>query len=131
MVGLKPAEFSDAEKGAHDLTPDQEEQLKEVVHEAGLRARSEGQMVATQAQRLFYEYWNAGGHDAPLQDGITQFKKCINMAEEIRKVVTQNFAVRVKRLDEALRKKYSGTDGISRIIQVGSKEWESWRLPEM
>ena len=126
MTSLKPAEFSNPDGGklnAGDLTPDQTKMLKEAVHEAGLKATSESQMVSTQAQRLFYEYWNSGGHSQGFDKGKDQFRKCMRMAEEIRQIVTQDFAARVKKHDDALRGQFK------HIIQPGSRLWEDWRLP--
>lgn len=107
------------------LTPEQEEKIQGAVYEAGLRAKAEGQMVASQAQRLFYEYWNSGGHDAPLKEGIDHFKKCMNMADEMRKVVTDDFSQRVSEFDKEMRDKYKD----SKIILPSAAEWESWRPP--
>lgn len=106
-----------------NLTPEQEKKIKDSIYEAGIKAKTEGQMVATQAQRLFYEYWNSGGHELPIKKGIDQFKKCMNMADEMRKIVSHDFAKRIEQYDKEMRSKYG------RIIQVSAHEWADWRLP--
>ena len=106
---------------SEDIT--QEEQLKNAIFEAGERAKSESGMISSQAQRLFYEYWNNQGDECNLKDAVTHFKKCMQMAEQMMDILREDFSMRVKKYDDGIKKKYEK----SGLILPGASEWESWR----
>ena len=106
------------------ITPELSKQISEAVYEAGERARAESQMVMSQAQRIFYEYWNAGVHKETIENCIAQFEKCVKMADEIRQVASKDFEARVSKYDKEIRDKASK----SNIILPDSRMWKDWRV---
>jgi len=107
---------------SEDIT--QEDELKNAVFEAGERAKSESGMISTQAQRLFYEYWNNQGDECNMKDAVTHFKKCMQMAEQIMNIVREDFSKRVKKYDDGIKKKYEK----SGLVLAVNSDWDSWRL---
>lgn len=106
-----------------DLSPADQKIVDEAIYEASQQAFHETKMIVSQAQRLFYEYWNTGGWNKGLKEGEKAFEKCMEMGEIIRKHSTNEFYRRTKKYDKKLKAKHSN------IILPGARAWEPWRVP--
>jgi hypothetical protein len=121
-----------------DMTEEQQnEMLQQSAYEVGARAEAESGMVISQAQRLFYEYWNQGGCNESIQKGKAQFDFCMRMAEEIRDISAKDFKARLLKADAEFKKWHKSAaakdpehDGVQRIIPAPSAAWAQHRMSQ-
>lgn len=108
----------------------EEEQLRKVSYEVGEKAGSESGMVISQAQRLFYEIWNQRGYKMSIKEGVDHFRKCMDMAEEIREIAADDFKTRIKKAQEDFEQNQTeiSPDGVRRIIIPSGEDWAQHRL---
>lgn len=107
-----------------------EAELKDMNESVAIEATRQSQAVISQAQRLFYEVWNSKGHMLPIVDGVKQFKRCLEMAEQIRVLCLEEQYNRAKKIEAEYRAeldKLSPT-GESKIILPGKMMLSEHRI---